>query len=434
MPIVPSTAVSSYNDRSSDANFQNNVPLLNKNSSVTGSLRGSVNFSSSPDGADTFVFDIVGGTQDSVGSLMPTDKVYLNYQLDSPGTITLSYGQEEYTYENSGLGGTQSLSFTESISGSGSVMLRKTINPNMVFNDVLELLISSTPGTGNGNGYHGNYTLTFSTSPSGGGDPDVLAPTAALSVNDRHLTAGETASLTFQFSEAVTGFAATDLTATGGSVSNFATVDADTYTALFTPAINFNSQGRVSFAEGSYADAAGNAGSAGEVTFSVNTVTPGGTTVVADGVHRFFNTNTGGHFFTISDGEAAQVQATRSDLRPEGTGFGGFATDQGAATEEVYRFFNTKTGGHFFTTSEGERDQVIATNRDYKLEGIGFYDFTADQGAATEEVYRFFNTKTGGHFFTASEGERDQVIATNQTYKFEGIAFYAPEDGATLVL
>jgi hypothetical protein len=164
----------------------------------------------------------------------------------------------------------------------------------------------------------------------------------------------------------------------------------------------------------------------GEYTFAFKEA------VVAEGLNRFFNTQTGGHFFTISDAEAAQVQATRPDLRREGTGFGGFATDQGVATEEVYRFFNTKTGGHFFTTSEAERDEVLATNLDYRLEGVGFYDFVADQGASTEEVYRFFNTKTGGHFFTASEAERDQVIATNQDYRLEGIAFYAPDDGALI--
>jgi len=159
-----------------------------------------------------------------------------------------------------------------------------------------------------------------------------------------------------------------------------------------------------------------------------------GTVFQPDEVYRFFNTSTGGHFFTISEGERDQVVATNSNYKLEGVGLYGFATDQGAATEEVYRFFNTKTGGHFFTTSEGERDQVIATNQDYKLEGVGFYDFATDQGAATEEVYRFFNTKTGGHFFTTSEGERDQVIATNQAYKFEGIAFYAPDDAGTFVI
>ncbi|MCK2055322.1 Ig-like domain-containing protein [Methylobacterium sp. 37f] len=259
-------------------------------------------------------------------------------------------------------------------------------------------------------------------------------PTVSLTVSDEHLVAGETAVVTFQFSEAVTGFTAGDVSTSGGTFSNLTSIDADTYTGVFTPNIDSNGEARISVTSGSYTDTAGDTGKAGQITIGVSTTTNPGGTVEADGVYRFFNTQTGGHFFTISDGEAAQVQATRPDLRPEGTGFGGFATDQGASTEEVYRFFNTKTGGHFFTTSEGERDEVIATNRDYKLEGIGFYDFTADQGAATEEVYRFFNTKTGGHFFTASEAERDQVIATNQAYKFEGIAFYAPEDGATLVI
>lgn len=210
---------------------------------------------------------------------------------------------------------------------------------------------------------------------------------------------------------------------------------------LYVDSFSFNGN-TVSGSSASYTNGAPSFGSTGlyktfdTAAFNVNGHA-GNTevgTYTSEGVHRFFNTKTGGHFFTISDAEDAQVLATRPDLRPEGIGFGGFATDQGAATEEVYRFFNTKTGGHFFTTSEGERDEVIATNRDYKLEGVGFYDFAVDQGAATEEVYRFFNTKTGGHFFTASEGERDQVIATNHDYKFEGIAFYAPEHAGTFVV
>ncbi|MCK2056351.1 carbohydrate-binding domain-containing protein [Methylobacterium sp. 37f] len=210
---------------------------------------------------------------------------------------------------------------------------------------------------------------------------------------------------------------------------------------LYVDSFTYNGA-TVSGASASYTNGGQSGGSTGlyktfdTAAFNVNGF--GGNTEVAtftaEGVNRFFNMQTGGHFFTISAGENAQVLSTRPDLRPEGIGFGGFATDQGAATEEVYRFFNTKTGGHFFTTSEGERDQVIATNQDYRLEGVGFYDFVVDKGAATEEVYRFFNTKTGGHFFTASEGERDQVIATNQDYRFEGIAFYAPDHAGTFVV
>ncbi|GJE72962.1 hypothetical protein CHKEEEPN_4523 [Methylorubrum podarium] len=49
-------------------------------------------------------------------------------------------------------------------------------------------------------------------------------------------------------------------------------------------------------------------------------------------------------------------------------------------------------------------------------------------------MYRFFNAKTNGHFFTISEAERDQVRANLPDFRYEGIAFYAPDDGATFVI
>ena len=44
-------------------------------------------------------------------------------------------------------------------------------------------------------------------------------------------------------------------------------------------------------------------------------------------------------------------------------------------------------------------------------------------GGAT--IYRFYNVKTGVHFYTASAEERDEVIATlSHIYRYEGEAYY----------
>jgi hypothetical protein len=66
------------------------------------------------------------------------------------------------------------------------------------------------------------------------------------------------------------------------------------------------------------------------------------------------------------------VLATRPDLKFEGTGFFEHATALGKDVA-VFRFFDTQDGGHFFTSSVTERDNVIATRPDLKPEGIGFY-------------------------------------------------------------
>ncbi len=158
---------------------------------------------------------------------------------------------------------------------------------------------------------------------------------------------------------------------------------------------------------------------------------PSGTPV---DVFRFFDIHDGGHFFTTSPVERAAVLATRPDLRSEGVGFEAFADAKIAGTTAVFRFFDTHDGGHFFTASPVERDVVLATRPDLRFEGIGYYEFAAPQGAKSDAVYRFFDTHDGGHFFTSNTAERDAVLATRPDLAFEGIAFYAPHDGATFVV
>ena len=159
-----------------------------------------------------------------------------------------------------------------------------------------------------------------------------------------------------------------------------------------------------------------------------------GRLVAQNDTFRFFDTREGGHFYTTSVAERDQVLATRPDLAYEGTSFNSFGEGSFPDAAPVFRFFDTKEGGHFYTISAAERDQVLATRPDLKFEGTAFYEFTASQGTNTEAVFRFFNTQEGGHFYTTSESERDTVIATRPDLAFEGIAFYAPQDDAGFVV
>lgn len=90
----------------------------------------------------------------------------------------------------------------------------------------------------------------------------------------------------------------------------------------------------------------------------------------------------------------------------------------------VFRFYNTATGTHFYTASESEALGAMATLENFTLEGAAFRTAaTADAGKIA--VFRFFNTQTGTHFFTASAQERDSVRSTLPVYQDEGTAFYA---------
>ena len=119
------------------------------------------------------------------------------------------------------------------------------------------------------------------------------------------------------------------------------------------------------------------------------------------------------------------LQATRPDLVYEGVGLAAVdpATDPAAAP--VFRFFDTRFGTHFYTSSTSERNTVIATRPDLVSEGIGFYEHTTPQ-SGDAPVYRFFDSNAGTHFYTASAGERSTIIATRPDLISEGVGFYAP--------
>jgi hypothetical protein len=142
-------------------------------------------------------------------------------------------------------------------------------------------------------------------------------------------------------------------------------------------------------------------------------------------VHRFYNLRTGTHFYTASEAERQNVIATLGSVyRFEGPSYRAYsapATD----TVPLYRFYNARTGAHFYTANESEKRTVMATlGSEYRFEGVAYHI----SGVPTlSAVYRFYNVRQGVHFYTASPAERDSVIANlGSLYRYEGIGFYAP--------
>ena len=86
--------------------------------------------------------------------------------------------------------------------------------------------LTSVPGTGTVTS--DNYTI------------DTLRPTATVAISDTALTAGETATVTITFSQAVSGFTIEDLTAQSGTLSNLQqdSVNPLVWTATLTPTAN----------------------------------------------------------------------------------------------------------------------------------------------------------------------------------------------------
>ncbi|NDP41443.1 MAG: hypothetical protein GZ089_01790 [Aromatoleum sp.] len=109
------------------------------------------------------------------------------------------------------------------------------------------------------------------------------------------------------------------------------------------------------------------------------------------------------------------------------TGVHEFTADPTGRFVPVYRFFNTLTSTHFYTASAVERAYVLAHYPSFLDEGTAFWALAAN-AARAKPVFRFFNTVTGTHFYTIDVAERDHVLATYPQFVFEAIAYYAFDD------
>lgn len=89
----------------------------------------------------------------------------------------------------------------------------------------------------------------------------------------------------------------------------------------------------------------------------------------------------------------------------------------------VYRFVDTVTGTHFYTANTDEAANIRANLRQLHDEGIVYNAHSSADSGGTP-LYRFCNTQNGCHFYTTSEAERDDTIATLGHYNYEGIAYY----------
>ena len=148
-------------------------------------------------------------------------------------------------------------------------------------------------------------------------------------------------------------------------------------------------------------------------------------------VYRFFEPTIGSHLYTSSEIERDSIRDNLSNYNFEGPSYkalDALTGEEQANNDNIanaYRFFNPTTGAHLYTTSEIERDSIIENLTDFTFEGEQFAVYNTDIGEETIPVHRFFDPSLGVHFYTPSEGERQNVEDNLPNYEYEGIAYYA---------
>jgi len=113
---------------------------------------------------------------------------------------------------------------------------------------------------------------------------DTIAPTVDVDIVDVSLNLSDDSSVvTFEFSEDVAGFDASDINVSNGTLSNFTAIDANSFTATFTADADVVGTGSVSVEAGTYTDIVGNSGAAGSDTVAIDTGVPGPETITLPG-------------------------------------------------------------------------------------------------------------------------------------------------------
>ncbi|MEM7592970.1 MAG: hypothetical protein AAF383_15880 [Cyanobacteria bacterium P01_A01_bin.83] len=150
-----------------------------------------------------------------------------------------------------------------------------------------------------------------------------------------------------------------------------------------------------------------------------------------DQIHRFYQFERGFHFYTIDDGEIEFVQeqsaAGNLSYQSEGERYSVLSDDKDVFTGEtldgvtpVYRFFNTQTGAHFYTNDENERDFVEDTLANYNFEGIKYYAFESEPTEIeTIPVFRMLNNDSGSHLYTIDQNEVNYIQENLPNFSFE---------------
>jgi lysophospholipase L1-like esterase len=148
--------------------------------------------------------------------------------------------------------------------------------------------------------------------------------------------------------------------------------------------------------------------------------------VVRVPVYRFWNPQTTAHFYTTSEVERDRVIATAPVFQYEGVAFH-VSSEADPSLSAVHRFFNTATGVHFYTIGDAERDYVLANLPQMTYEGVAYYAGLTP-GPGRTALYRFYKRSSGFHFYTAGASERDRVHEELCDYGYEGIGYYVLEE------
>ncbi|NBT63197.1 MAG: hypothetical protein EBT02_15655, partial [Planctomycetia bacterium] len=206
-------------------------------------------------------------TLDTTSTTLAVSSSSSKLKAGETATITFTFSETAYNFDYSDI---------TVVGGVLSNLTQNLSNKKLVTATFTPLVNSITTGqisvVANYNDAAGNSGTSAVLVPIIAIDTDV--PTVGITSGASALKIGETTVITFSLSEPTSDFTLTDVTVTGGTLSNFAGSN-NSYTATFTPAIGSTTTASINVAAGKFADAFANQNLASNaLKISVDTSAP----------------------------------------------------------------------------------------------------------------------------------------------------------------
>ncbi|WP_205895843.1 Ig-like domain-containing protein, partial [Pseudomonas leptonychotis] len=380
------------NFANADVTVQNGA--LSTLSSSNGGVTWTGTFTPSANITDTTNLISLANTYNDLAGNVGTTATSANYQIDTQApTATITMADNALSIGETSL---VTFTFSEAVtnfanadvtvqngtlstlsSSNGGVTWTGTFTPSANVTDTTNLISLA-------NTYNDLAGNAGTTATSANYQIDTQAPTVVISTNDSNLSVGDTTTLTFTFSEAVTGFTAGDINPSGGTISNL--VQSVANPAVWTASFTSTGGGspRVSLPAGSYNDLAGNAGNAGSLNLNSDPIAVNDNYLVSGLVGQYFgyNETTNGANLT----NLSQVETFISGRAPTATFSAtslnyGPVSNGGLGNDTNLQSFLKGDAGSLSSDPGNTSDAIIKLNGIVNL-AAGTYQFrvTADDG------------------------------------------------------
>ena len=195
----------------------------------------------------TWNYDIVGPTM----TITSTTSGVTDGSITNDSSINLTFTSNEFTSNFTESDITVTNGSLSNFSGSGTTYTATFTPTNLGATTINVVADTFTDAVGNNNTAAPEFSWTFDNVP-----PTITITSTTSGVTDGSTTNDSSINLTFTSSKVTSNFIESDITTSGGSLSNF-TGSGTTYTATFTPTSTYSSVS-INVVSGAFTDIAGN--------------------------------------------------------------------------------------------------------------------------------------------------------------------------------